>query len=84
MARFGSETISATVLRPWFFDVLHLDGRDLIDEPLHVRLAELERIAPEWRIPGIVTADAAAAEQLSRDALAARRRRPGTASHRPG
>jgi DNA ligase-1 len=71
MARFGSETISATALRPWFFDVLHLDGRDLIDEPLHVRLAELERIAPEWRIPGIVTADAAAAEQVSRDALAA-------------
>lgn len=71
MARFGSETISATVLRPWFFDVLRLDGRDLIDEPLHVRLDELQRIAPEWRIPGIVTSDPAAAEQLSRDALAA-------------
>jgi DNA ligase-1 len=71
MARFGSETISATALRPWFFDVLHVDGRDLIDEPLHVRLAELQRIAPEWRIPGIVTTDPAAAEQLSRDALAA-------------
>ncbi len=71
MARFGSEAISATVLRPWFFDVLHLDGRDLIDEPLAVRLAELERIAAEWRIPGLVTADPEAAEQLSREALAA-------------
>ena len=71
MARFGSETVSATVLRPWFFDVLHIDGRDLIDEPLDVRLAELERIAAPWRIPGVVTADAAAAEQLSREALAA-------------
>ncbi|HVL60079.1 MAG TPA: ATP-dependent DNA ligase [Microbacterium sp.] len=71
MARFGSETISATALRPWFFDVLHIDGRDLIDEPLHVRLAELQRIAPDWRIPGIVTTDPVAAEQLSRDALAA-------------
>jgi DNA ligase-1 len=71
MARFGSETVSATALRPWFFDVLHLDGRDLIDEPLGVRLAELERIAADWRIPGIVTADAEEATQLSRDALAA-------------
>jgi DNA ligase-1 len=71
MARFGSETVSATVLRPWFFDVLHVDGRDLIDEPLAVRLAELERIAAPWRIPGVVTEDEAAAEQLSRDALAA-------------
>jgi DNA ligase-1 len=71
MARFGSETVSATVLRPWFFDVLHIDGRDLIDEPLDVRLAELERVAAPWRIPGVVTDDEAAAEQLSRDALAA-------------
>ncbi len=71
MARFGSETVSETVLRPWFFDVLHLDGRDLIDERLDVRLAELERVAAQWRIPGVVTDDPAAAEQLSRDALAA-------------
>jgi DNA ligase-1 len=71
MARFGSETVSATVLRPWFFDVLHIDGRDLIDEPLAERLAELERIAAAWRVPGIVTADPVAAEQLSREAIAA-------------
>ncbi|SFS09226.1 DNA ligase-1 [Microbacterium sp. cf046] len=71
MARFGSETISSTALRPWFFDVLHIDGRDLIDEPLGVRLQELERIASDWRIPGVVTADPVAADQVSRDALAA-------------
>ena len=71
MSRFGSEAVSETALRPWFFDVLRVDGRDLIDEHLDVRLAELERIAGEWRIPGIVTADAAAAEELSREALAA-------------
>jgi DNA ligase-1 len=58
-------------LRPWFFDLLHVDGRDLIDEPLSVRLGELERVAGEWRMPGIVTRDADAAEQLSREALAA-------------
>jgi DNA ligase-1 len=71
MSRFGSESVTATALRPWFFDVLHLDGRDLIDEPLSVRLDELERVAPGWRIPGIVTDDPAAASDLSREALAA-------------
>lgn len=71
MARFGSDTPTATALRPWFFDVLHVDGRDLIDEPLRVRQAELERIAAPWRVPGVVTDDPDAAEQLARDALAA-------------
>lgn len=71
MARFGSETVSETALRPWFFDVLHLDGRDLIDEPLAARVEELERVAGRWRIPGEVTSDPAVAERVSRDALAA-------------
>ena len=71
MSRFGADAARELALRPWFFDVLHVDGRDLIDEPLSVRLAELERVAAEWRMPGIITADPAAAEQLSRDALAA-------------
>ncbi|WP_375383721.1 ATP-dependent DNA ligase [uncultured Microbacterium sp.] len=72
MSRFGSETARAIALQPWFFDVLHVDGRDLIDEPLSVRLDELERIAGGFRMPGIRTSDADAAEQLSREALAAR------------
>ena len=71
MSRFGADVSRELLLRPWFFDLLHVDGRDLIDEPLSTRLAELERVAPDWRIPGIVTADPAAAERLSRDALAA-------------
>lgn len=71
MSRFGADVSRELVLRPWFFDVLHVDGRDLIDEPLSTRLDELERVAGAWRIPGIVTDDADAAEQLSRDALAA-------------
>ncbi|WP_426622030.1 ATP-dependent DNA ligase [Microbacterium sp. As-52] len=71
MSRFGADVSRELVLRPWFFDVLHVDGRDLIDEPLSVRLAELERVAGDWRMPGIVTDDAEAAERLSREALAA-------------
>ncbi|PKI92236.1 ATP-dependent DNA ligase [Actinomycetales bacterium SN12] len=71
MSRFGADVAREIALRPWFFDILHVDGRDLIDEPLSVRLAELERVAGDWRMPGIVTDDAEEAERLSRDALAA-------------
>lgn len=71
MSRFGADAARATVLHPWFFDVLHIDGRDLLDEPLSTRIGVLQRIAPEYRIPGEITADAAVAEGVSRDALAA-------------
>ncbi|WP_308799025.1 ATP-dependent DNA ligase [Agromyces silvae] len=69
MSRFGAEAAREAVLHPWFFDVLHVDGRDLIDEPLAVRRAELERIAPAHRIPGVITADPGEAERVSREAL---------------
>lgn len=71
MSRFGADVSREVALRPWFFDLLHVDGRDLLDERLSVRLAELDRVAGEWRMPGIVTADPDAAEELSREALAA-------------
>ncbi|WP_374315113.1 ATP-dependent DNA ligase [Microbacterium sp.] len=71
MARFGSEGAASVALRPWFFDILHLDGRDLIDEPLATRLEVLERVAGEARMPGIVTDDPQLAGEFSREALAA-------------
>ena len=71
MSRFGADVARELALRPWFFDILHVDGRDLIDEPLSTRLGELERVVGDWRMPGIVTADADEAERLSREALAA-------------
>jgi DNA ligase-1 len=71
MSRFGADAARTAVLHPWFFDVLHLDGRDLLDEPLSTRLGLLGRIAPDYRIPGEITADAAVAERVSREALAA-------------
>ncbi|WP_077490626.1 ATP-dependent DNA ligase [Sinomonas mesophila] len=70
MSRFGAEGAREAVLRPWFFDLLHVDGRDLLDEPLAVRRAELARLAPDHMVPGEVTADPAAAERVSREALA--------------
>lgn len=71
MARFGTESGQKLLLRPWFFDILHLDGRDLLDEPLRQRLEALERVAGPWRMPGVVTADAETAEAFSHAALAA-------------
>ncbi|OZD38651.1 ATP-dependent DNA ligase [Rhodococcus sp. 06-1477-1B] len=71
MARFGAETAREIALRPWFFDLLHVDGRDLVDEPLSTRLAELERIAGAHRIPAVLTDDVEVADAFARDALAA-------------
>lgn len=53
-----------------FFDILHRDGRDLIDEPLSVRLMHLAEVAGTWAIDGIVTDDPVEAEQFSVDVLA--------------
>ena len=69
--RVGAEGDRAEAVLPHFFDLLHVDGRDLVDEPLSVRLAELERVAGAYRIPGRVTADPAAGEAVLIDALAA-------------
>ena len=71
MSRFGADETRSTLLHPWFFDVLHLDGRDLLEEPLGERLRVLGDIAPGHRIPGRITADPEVAEGVSRDALAA-------------
>jgi ATP-dependent DNA ligase I len=71
MSRFGAEAARSTVLKPWFFDVLHVDGEDLIDRPLSDRLPVLEKVVGAYRIPGEVTADPAVADRVSRDALAA-------------
>jgi DNA ligase-1 len=55
----------------FLFDVLHVDGEDLLDTPLHERIARLEAIAPALRIPGIFTTDAEAAQRVLDDAIAA-------------
>jgi DNA ligase-1 len=45
MSRFGSEESDRGVLlSPFLFDVLHLDGRDLLDQPLAVRLDALAEL----------------------------------------
>ncbi len=41
----------------FLFDLLHVDGEDLLDAPLTDRLARLAAIAPGLVIPGVLTAD---------------------------
>ncbi len=58
-------------LTPLFFDVLHLDGEDLLDRPgARARRRRSPALVPEARVPRVVTADAGAAEAFSSDALA--------------
>ena len=72
------ETASRTAMAagvtvtPYFFDVLHLDGDDLLDSPGDQRLARLEAVVPQaHRVPRVVTDDVAEAEAFLADVLAA-------------
>jgi DNA ligase 1 len=55
----------------FLFDVLHVDGEDLLDVPLRERKARLQSIAPTLTIPGTITADVDEAERVLDDALRA-------------
>ncbi|HEY2592412.1 MAG TPA: ATP-dependent DNA ligase, partial [Chloroflexota bacterium] len=74
-SRFGSkldvERLRGELpLTPFIFDILHLDGEDLIDHTLEERLATLSgAVAEQWRVPRIVTADLAEAEAFVADTL---------------
>ncbi len=71
------ETASRTAMSagvavtPYFFDVLHAGGRDLLDATGTERLEVLDTIVPEeHRVPRLVTDDPAAADAFAQDALA--------------
>lgn len=70
------ETASRTAMgagvevTPYFFDLLHLDGADLLDSPAAERAAALERLVPEpHRVPRLVTRSAGDAEAFLADTL---------------
>ena len=75
MSQFGRQDGAADAgipgLESRFFDILHVDGTDLVDVPLSDRLAALERVAGPWRIPGVITDDPGVARRVLDDALAA-------------
>ena len=70
------ETASRTAMAagvhvtPYFFDLLYLDGADLLDRPMAERLAALDSLVPEpHRVSRLVTNDADAAEEFARSVL---------------
>ena len=69
---------TGVAVTPHFFDLLHLDGRDLLDSPGHERLAALDALVPEQhRVRRLVTADAGAADAFATETVAARPRGRG-------
>jgi DNA ligase-1 len=75
MRRFGRKLDVARMrtelpLSVQFFDCLHRDGEDLVDEPLHLRFAALADAASSGLIiPRLVTGDPGAAATFFADAL---------------
>ncbi len=69
MGRVGSEADAGEVavtmaLQPVFFDVLAVDGRQLIDEPLRARHEVLDALPPLLRVDRILTSDVTEAERF--------------------
>lgn len=63
---------AGVAITPHFFDLLHLDGRDLLDAPGHERLAALDALVPEaHRVRRLVTSDAEAADAFADETVAA-------------
>ena len=71
MSRFGTDDNSRT-LTPFYFDILHLDGTDLIDRPTLERRAALESAVPaDQLVTIIVTGDPAEATAFYDEAVGA-------------
>src|SRR3546814_20046451 len=62
------ETVPLTT---YFFDLLHLDGQDLVDEPAAARWQLLSEVAPARVVPRLVTSDAAKAQTYFDERIAA-------------
>lgn len=63
---------SGVAVTPHFFDLLHVDGHDLLDAPGHERLAALDALVPEQhRVRRLVTSSAQAADEFARETVAA-------------
>ena len=55
----------------FLFDLLHIDGDDLLDTPLEERLRRLEAIAAEHKVPSVLTSDAEAGQRVLDESLRA-------------
>ncbi len=72
MSRFGSAGEAPSgPLSAFFFDCLHLEGRDLIDLPLRERREALESLVPiEARVDSILTSEPYEADRFFDEAVA--------------
>ncbi len=60
-----------TPVTTYAFDLLHVDGEDLLDLPARERFARLADVAPESRVPRLVTAEEDEAAAFFADQIAA-------------
>jgi DNA ligase 1 len=70
VARIDSEA-QPEGIATFIFDLLHVDGDDLLDTPLQERLARLESLAPQLKIPGILTSVPEEAQRVLDESLRA-------------
>jgi DNA ligase 1 len=76
-ARFGrsvdiAAARTAQPLSVFFFDLLHLDGTDLLDQPTSERVAALDALVPQaHRVDRLITSDSDAAQRFLNVTLAA-------------
>jgi DNA ligase-1 len=69
MSRFGATSERELLLRPYFFDCVHLDGTDLVDAPLRERNTALREAVGDLVIPGVLAPSRDEADQVLADAL---------------
>jgi DNA ligase-1 len=70
MSAFGRDEAAAVDPHVRFFDVLHIDGVDLIDEPLRVRHEHLDALVGAHAVRRAYATDPAAAQAVLDEALA--------------
>src|ERR671915_1797550 len=70
VSRMDSEATPEGI-ETFLFDLLHIEGEDLLDLPLEERAKRLEAIAPHLKIPSVITSDPETAQQVLDDALSA-------------
>jgi DNA ligase-1 len=70
VARIDSEA-QPEGIATFLFDLLHVDGDDLLDTQLQERAARLDALAPELKIPGVLTSEQAEAERVLDESLGA-------------
>jgi DNA ligase-1 len=58
-------------IETFLFDLLHVDGENLLDMPLAERAARLEAIAPKLKFPGVLTSDPDEAQRVLDESLRA-------------